>query len=472
MHITQIAENIFECKDETTTVPVRVFATESIFKTIQADLSLIQAFHVAQLPGIVGASLLMPDAHQGYGFAIGGVAAFDEQKGIISPGGIGFDINCGVRLMATNLTKEELLKKLPDVLDEILKNVPVGKGEESAEFRFTHDELDEVMEKGLLWAKEKGYASEDDLERCESNGRLDAKIFCVSPKAKKRGKNHLGTLGAGNHFIELQVVDEIFDDKIAKAFRLQKDKIVVMIHSGSRGLGHQTCSEYIRKMEDEGHMPDLVDKDLMCAPIQSKVAQDYLGAMNACANFAWVNRFMMAKGVERALQNMYPEKKLAFESIYDVAHNICKKETHIVNGKEQVVYVHRKGATRAFPKEHPENVGVYKQTGHPVLIPGSMGTPSFVLVGTQKAMELTFGSTAHGSGRVMGRKVASESIDGVKVADELKNKGIFVRSPQIEKISDEAPQVYKDSEEVVSVSETTGIGKKVAKLLPLGVIKG
>jgi tRNA-splicing ligase RtcB (3'-phosphate/5'-hydroxy nucleic acid ligase) len=470
MTLREISPNLYEYTTDKTPVPVRIFATQAILEQMQQDATLQQAVHVSQLPGIVGASLLMPDAHQGYGFSIGGVAAFDEKNGIISPGGIGFDINCGVRLMATHLSLDQIKPILSQLLDEILHQVPVGKGEESVEFRFTHDELDQVMANGLQWAKDKGYATDDDIERCESNGKLPADVKCISPKARKRGKNHLGTLGAGNHFIEFQLVDEIYDTEVAENFRLKKGDVVVMIHSGSRGLGHQTCSEYIRQMEDEQHITNLADKDLMCAPINSKVAQNYLAAMNACANFAWVNRFMMAKGVEKALQKFFPNIKL--ESIYDVAHNICKKETHLINGVAQSVYVHRKGATRAFPPYHPENVGVYQQTGHPVLIPGSMGTPSFVLVGTQKAMELTFGSTAHGSGRTMSRKHAFDTIDGLAVAKSLAERGIIVRSPQIEKISDEAPQVYKDSQEVVSVSETTGIGKIIAKLQPLGVIKG
>ncbi|MFT4312452.1 MAG: RtcB family protein [Candidatus Woesearchaeota archaeon] len=467
----QIQKNTYSIEKESgMQVPVQVYANEHILPTIQTALT--QAKNVASLPGIQTPCVLLQDAHQGYGFPIGCVGAFDAKTGIVSPGGIGFDINCGVRLIATTLTKEQVLPKMQEILESIYQKVPVGQGGKGF-FRLSLQELDEVLEQGLFWAHKKGYASQDDLERCENSGKLPASASAVPLKAKQRGMHQLATLGAGNHFIELQVVEDIFDKEIAKTFGItQPNQIVVMIHSGSRGIGHQTCAHYLREMEKA--YPDIVqtlqEKDLIYAPLSDTLAQDYLQAMNACANFAWVNRFLMGYQVKQVLKSFFPDCHI--QSVYDVAHNIAKFETHTVLNETKTVLVHRKGATRAFPAHHQDLPDCYKQTGHPVLIPGSMGTPSFVLVGTQKAMEQTFGSTAHGAGRIMSRVKAFKEFDGLTISKQLEEKGIFIKSPNNAKIADESPGAYKDSLQVIDVSVQANIAKKIVQLCPFGVIKG
>jgi len=474
--IEQISDCTYRIAATKSSVPVHIYATPNILAKLKTDKSLQQAMNMAKLPGIVGQSIVMPDAHQGYGFPIGGVAAFPFKDGIISPGGIGFDINCGIRCEATNLTESQVKEKLPQLLDAIFAKIPVGQGGESPLHRLSHAELDIVLTKGLQWAKEKGYATQDDLERCEAGGCVaGADPLKVSPTGKARGKNQLGTLGGGNHFIEIQVVDEIYDLEVAKTFRITGvGQVLVMVHSGSRGVGHQTCSEYLRKMEDE--FPQIADslpeRDLLYAPLSSQIAKDYFAAMCACANFAWTNRFLMARSAREALVEVFGST-VEVKPIYDVAHNIAKRETHVVDGVEMDLLVHRKGATRAFAAGHDELPAVYKSTGHPVLIPGSMGTSSFILVGTEKGMATTFGSTAHGSGRIMSRVQAMKDFDGEKVAaDLLSQQGIIVKAPKLSAIADEAPGVYKDSFEVVDANERAGISRKIVRLRPLGVIKG
>ena len=450
-----------------------IYASDKLFESIKKDNTLKQIRNVATLPGIQKKAIAMSDAHQGYGFPIGGVAAFDLETGIITPGGIGFDINCGVRLLSSNLSKEQVQEKIKELIDLIYERVPVGVGSESR-IRLSHEEVDKVLEQGIDWAIAQGIGNKEDKDNCESYGRMQgADASKVSPRAKKRGKNQLGTLGAGNHFLEIQLVDEIYDKEIAEKFGInKKDQVMVMIHCGSRGLGHQVCSDYIRKMEDS--LPEIVktlpEKDLIYAPISSQIAKDYFAAMAAAANFAWTNRHIIAHNIKKSFQRIFPASEL--KTVYDVAHNIAKREVHNVDGVNKELIVHRKGATRAFPANHPENPKHYLETGHPVLIPGSMGTASYVLVGTEKGMQETFGSTAHGAGRIMSRSAAKRTIKGIEVKAELNKKGIEVKNPNPHGLADEAPQVYKDIDEVIKVIEGVGICKRIARLIPIGVIKG
>lgn len=461
---------ILEKKDNMN-VPVRIFLNDALFEKVEND-AINQVKNVASLPGILGNAIAMSDMHIGYGFPIGGVAAFDEKKGCITPGGIGFDINCGVRLLASNLNYKEIKPKIKDLVNEIFTKVPSGVGKGS-DINLTDKELIEVLNLGASWAVQKGYGTKDDLKNCESNGCLkDSNPLNVSQKARARGRKQLGTLGAGNHFIEIQIVDKIYDENIANIFGLKKDQVVVMIHSGSRGLGHQVCSDYLRKMEDT--YPEMIsslpEKDLAYAPIESKLAKDYFSAMCAAANFAWCNRHIMGQKVREAFTNLFPDSKL--KTVYDVAHNIAKLEEHEIDGEKKKVYVHRKGATRAFPAGHPELPPEYEETGQPVLIPGSMGTASYVLVGTKEAMKLSFGSSAHGAGRVMSRSAAKKQFNADEIKKELEEKNIFVKSASFNGVSEEAPLVYKDIDEVIETVISAGLANKVVKLKPFGVIKG
>ena len=455
-------------------VPVKVFASQPLMDKMLEDRCLQQGINVACMPGIKGYSIMMPDAHQGYGFSIGGVAAFSCKDGCISPGGIGFDINCGVRLVATNLTQEDVAPKMKELLDALYKSVPSGVGVES-DRRLTDEEMDNVLSGGAKYlVEELGIGDAEDLLYCEANGHLeDADPAMVPRRAKSRGRRQLGTLGAGNHFFEIQIVDEIFDEATAKAFGITgKGQIVFMIHCGSRGLGHQVASDYLRKMEDE--YPDLIEslpeKDLIYAPLDSQIAKDYYKAMCAAANFAWANRHTIANAAKDTFREFFPDIK--FKMVYDVSHNIAKKEEHIIDGQKQCVMVHRKGATRAFGPHHPELPPAYQETGQPVLIPGSMGTGSYVLVGTQESMNASFGSTAHGAGRVMSRFKAKKTFDGFKVKEELEKNNIFLKAGSVKGVADEAPGVYKDVDEVVKVSHAAAIGNLVVKVKPFGVIKG
>lgn len=468
----KVAENIWEIpKEGKMHVPGKIFASDVLMESIQRDGKTIQQVkNVAQLKGIIGESIAMSDAHQGYGFPIGGVAAFDLKEGIISPGGVGYDINCGVRLLATSLQKEEFMKQRAQVLDAIGKQIPTGTGKGSA-FSVNDKELDTVLEKGVNWAVEEGYATRDDLLKIEDNGCIEgADARMVSEKAKARGRGQLGSLGSGNHFLEIQVVEQIFDAEKAKHLGLQKGQIVIMIHSGSRGLGHQVASDYIMKMEKEYGSKDLPDRELICAPIESKLGKEYRAAMAAAANFAFVNRQLMAHQVRKTLESIF--QKIRVETVYDIAHNIAKFEEHVVDGKKMIVCVHRKGATRSFGPGRKEIPAAYRKIGCPIFIPGSMGTYSFVLVGTKRAEELSFGSTAHGAGRVLSRSYAIKNITPEQVQQELKEHDVSIKAGSKKGMVEEAPKAYKDVNEVVRVSHELGIGLMVARLKPLAVVKG
>ena len=453
-------------------VPLIIFASEKLISSIKEDGALEQGINVAKLPGIVKHSIMMSDAHKGYGFSIGGVAAFDVEQGIITPGGIGFDINCGVRLLKTNLTREDVEPKIHELLDRLFEYVPSGVGKDS-NLKLSHDELDKVIHEGARWAVRKGFGNEEDLEFAEEHGSMPgAKPGLISPRAKKRGKAQLGTLGAGNHFLEVQIVDQIFNERIAEAFGLKQGQVVIMIHCGSRGLGHQVCSDYLRKMEDEfpGVIENLPEKDLIYAPFKSKLGQDYYSAMIGAANFAWANRHIIGHYVRKAFTEMFVGAEV--RTLYDVAHNIAKLEKHTVEGIDRELIVHRKGATRAFGPGREEIPKAYREIGQPILLPGSMGTSSYVLVGTEEGMQLSFGSTAHGAGRAMSRIKALKAFNADKVRQELQKNKIYVKSASKKGIAEEAPLAYKDVDEVVRVSNEAGIGKLVVKLKPLGVIKG
>lgn len=455
-------------------VPLKIFASEKLLQKMLEDKCIEQGMNSATLPGIKGYSIMMPDAHQGYGFSIGGVAALDPEKGCISPGGIGFDINCGVRLLASNLEKEEVYEKINELLDSLFKNIPPGVGGKSL-FKLSHDELDEVLNRGPEYMVGKGIGIKEDLDNCESNGKMaDADPSKVTRKAKDRGKGQLGTLGSGNHFLEVQYVNKIFNKETAKTFGITHEgQVVILIHSGSRGLGHQTCSDYIRKMEE--NFPEiknsLPDKNLIYAPASSQLAKDYYKAMCAAANFAWTNRHVIGHQTRKSFKEVFGEKA-DLKTVYDVAHNIAKLEEHDINGEKAMVWVHRKGATRAFPPGNKELPSKYQETGQPIFIPGSMGTSSYVLVGTEKAMLESFGSTAHGAGRLMSRKKANENWKGQELRKDLEKEKIYIKAASWKGVSEEAPGAYKDVDEVVKVSDKAGIGKLVAQLKPIGVTKG
>ncbi len=449
-----------------------VYATYKMLQAISGDLSLTQTANVATLDGIVGPSLALPDIHQGYGFPIGGVAAFDLEKGIVSPGGVGFDINCGVRLLTTGLETEEVKPKLKEIIDKLFFAIPSGVGSKG-QIRISMEELDEVLKKGVLWALEKGYAKEEDLEHIESKGCLkEADASKVSFHAKKRGMPQLGSLGSGNHFLEIQNVEQIFDKEIANRLGIKENQIVIMIHTGSRGLGHQVATDYISVMRAAMRKYNIrvPDIQLACAPINSKEGQDYIKAMSAAANYAWCNRQLITHWAREVFKEIFPEAQLKL--VYDVAHNIAKFETHHFKGKEIKVLVHRKGATRAFPPGHPEIPSDYKEIGQPVLIPGDMGRASYILVGTSKAMEEVWGSTCHGSGRAMSRAAAKRQTTFEKASAWLKEHGIIVKCASETGITEEMPEAYKNVDEVVEVVAGAQIAKKIARMRPLGVVKG
>ena len=476
MDVNKLNEYSYEIpKTGKMNVPVKIFASEPLLEKMRKDNSLQQGANVACLPGIYGKSVMLPDAHQGYGFSIGGVAAIDVEKGCISPGGIGFDINCGVRLLTTGLTRAEVEPRIHELLDVLFKKVPSGVGGQ-ARLKLDDSQVDEVLRKGAAWCVSQGYGNEDDLEHCEENGSLNdlADPRKVSPRAKARGRKQLGTLGAGNHFLEVQTVEEVFDENTAKAFGFtRKDQVVVMIHCGSRGLGHQVCSDYLRRMEDSFPevMAELPEKDLIYAPAKSQLASDYFAAMCSAANFAWANRHMIGHWVREGLQEVFGSDTRV-RTMYDVAHNIAKLEEHVIDGEKRRVWVHRKGATRAFPPGHPDVPEAYREVGQPIIIPGSMGTSSYVLVGTEKAMAESFGSTAHGAGRLMSRKQANRSWRGEDIRKELEDRKIYIKAASWRGVSEEAPKAYKDVDEVVKVSHDAGIGNLVVKVVPLGVVKG
>lgn len=463
-------------KDSMMKVPAIIFSTEHMLEKIKEDDTLRQLRNMACLKGIVKHAIAMPDAHRGYGFCIGGVAAFDMEEGIISPGGVGYDINCGVRLVRTNLTEDDVKAKKKEILNEIFSNVPAGVGKKGIT-KLSEETLKEISEKGARWAVEQGYGTLEDLETTEENGCLPGADFsCVSKNAKQRGMPQLGTLGSGNHFLEMQKVDEIYDEEIAKAFGIEKTgQIMVMIHCGSRGFGHQIASDYIKEMEDKYGHKDLPDRELINAPINSELGKKYYKAMACAVNYAFANRQMILHWTRESFKKVFgsdEEKDLGMELIYDVCHNIAKFEDHTVDGKTVKLCVHRKGATRSFGPGRVEIPVKYRKIGQPVIIPGSMGTYSYLLVGTSKAEDLTFGSTAHGAGRVSSRSEALRNFRGEQVVNDLRKKDIEVKGVSWKGIAEEAPEVYKDIDEVVKVSHEAGIGKMVARLKPLAVMKG
>lgn len=457
-------------------VPVRIFATRQLLEEIQDDKSLEQAANAATLPGLVGQVVVMPDVHQGYGFPIGGVAATRLPDGIISPGAIGYDINCGVRLLGSSNKFEEVEPYLSELASALNYYCPSGVGTKG-HVRVTHQELDQVCREGSRWALKQGYASEADLRRTEEDGCLEgADPTQISARAKERGRAQIGTLGAGNHFIEVDVVDQIFHPEAAEAMGLQKGCLVVMIHCGSRGFGHQICTDYVKDFQSAVkrygiHLPD---RELVCAPLDSPEGQAYLGAMRAAANYAFANRQVLAyfarKAFEEALAGKV--KNWHLHQVYDIAHNMGKIEVHMVEGKPIKVCVHRKGATRAFGPGFEGLPEEYRSIGQPVLVPGSMGTASWVLVGTEVSMQRSFGSTCHGAGRMMSRSKAKKTVRGEALRQELEARGIHVRAGSMAGLAEEAPQAYKDVDEVVETVDKAGIARKVARLRPVAVIKG
>jgi len=458
-------------------VPARVYADESLLALLSEEQALEQAANVAMLPGIVWRSLAMPDIHWGYGFPIGGVAAMRVEDGVVSPGGVGFDINCGTRILLTNLTRDDTAGRMKELVDQLFRDVPAGLGGKGP-LTLTRPELDDVMVKGSSWMIEHGYGWPDDLEVTESGGRLaGANPDAVSERARKRGMPQLGTLGSGNHFLEVQVLDEVFDRRAADCFGLgDPGQVLVFFHCGSRGFGHQVCQDYLDVMESasERYGIHLPDKQLACAPINSEEGRAYLGAMNAAANFAWANRQYITYWVRRSFAKVFGRsaEEMGMRLVYDVAHNIAKIERHVFEGKEIEVCVHRKGATRAFPAGHPEIPARYRDVGQPVLIPGDMGRYSYVCVGEQLAMQETWGSTCHGAGRIRSRHEAVRMLKGVNIAERLAQQGILVRAHNKAALAEEASEAYKDVASVVDVLEKAGIARRVARMRPLAVIKG
>lgn len=473
--LKKITENEWEIeKDfvEGMNVPGRIFLSEKLGETLEEG-ALKQLANVATLPGIVGCSLGMPDIHWGYGFPIGGVAAFDAEEGIISPGGVGFDINCGVRLISTPLRKEDFsgTKRL---INTLFSTVPTGVGNVAPK-KFTDSELEDIMLEGASWAVKEGYGIPDDIPSCEENGMMkEADTDFVSTKARQRGRPQCGTLGSGNHFLELQYAAEIMDDEAARKFGIEEGQVCFMIHCGSRGLGHQVCTDHLKDIENATKKYDIniPDRQLACAPLNSPEGEAYFGAMAASANYAWANRQMITHMVREVFERDFGVDYNEMKLIYDVTHNVAKFETHVVGGKKMKVCVHRKGATRAFGPGSPGIPDELSKTGQPVIIPGSMGTSSYLLRGTQTAMEKTFGSTCHGAGRTASRSSAKKSHSGSDIRQELMRQGIYVRATSNKVIAEEAPEAYKSSSDVVDIVHNAGISMKVARLEPMGVIKG
>jgi len=452
---------------------VIVYANERLIDQIRKDLSLQQAVNVATLPGIVGPSLAMPDIHQGYGFPIGGVAATDWKEGVVSPGGVGFDINCGVRLVRTSLSADDVRPRLRELINQLFRDVPCGTGGEGP-IRISKQQLDQVLVKGAQWVVENGYGEPRDTEFTEERGCLaGADPEQVSDRAAERGRPQLGTLGSGNHFLEVQRVEKVFDAEAARAMGLEENGVVVLIHCGSRGLGHQVCTDYLAQMGAamKHYQITLPDRQLACVPTQSPEGQAYLAAMRAAANFAWANRQTILHFVRGSFQRIFGSET-RIDMIYDVCHNIAKRERHRIDGETHDVLVHRKGATRAFPPGHPDLPAAYKHIGQPVLVPGSMGTASWVLVGAEGAMRETFGSVCHGAGRLLSRTAARKGRDAREVQRKLEEQGILVRSETRDGILEEIPDAYKDVDEVIEVVHQAGLARKVARLRPMGVIKG
>jgi tRNA-splicing ligase RtcB len=473
MELKKINDYIWEIpKTGEMKVPAVIYASSKLLESVRHDQTLQQARNVACLRGIQRTAYVMPDAHQGYGFPIGGVAAFDMDEGIISPGGVGYDINCGVRLLKTNYSEGDIQEKRKQLLAEIFKEVPAGVGKGGIT-RLSRNVLFEVCLKGAEWAIENGYGTKEDLLRTEENGRMKgADTGHLSSRAVERGIPQLGTLGAGNHFLEIQKVMQIYDSQVAGAFGIHSQgQILVMIHCGSRGLGHQVASDYIHLMENKFGTRGLPDRELIHAPLRSPMGQEYYKSMSAAVNYAFANRQMIAHWVREVFAKVMGSSQ-GMDQVYDVCHNVAKIEKHKINGQLKEVCIHRKGATRSFGPGRAEIPEVYRSVGQPVIIPGSMGTASYILVGTEEAEQLSFASTAHGAGRVMSRHEALRRFRGEKIKQELESKGIELQSTNWKGVAEEAAGAYKDVDEVVEVSHKVGIGRLVAKVVPVGVMKG
>ncbi len=462
-------------------VPVTIYANDSLIAKMQTDRTLGQAVNVSFLPGVKKHVIVLPDGHEGYGFPIGGVAATDFEKGVISPGGVGYDINCGVRLLRTNLTEKEVRPKLRELAKELFRAVPSGLGASGA-LNLTNAELDRVLSEGVRWAVDNGYGVSRDLEFCEENGNMKhSDSSKVSGEAKKRGAKSLGTLGSGNHFIEVESVNQIVDPDAAKIFGIEKtNQVCVLMHTGSRGLGHQVCSDYLRIVEANASAfkIDLPDRELACAPAGSREAENYRLAMGAALNYAWSNRQVITQNVRKAFERVFhmSASDLEMTLVYDVAHNICKVAEHLVDfdnpKKKEKVFVHRKWATRAFPKGNDAVTMAYRNVGQPVLIPGSMGTASWVLLGQAKSLDVSFGSTAHGAGRMMSRGAAIRAYPYEEIKHDLESRGILLEAASKKGAVEEAPGAYKDVDAVAEVSHRVGIATKVVRLTPMAVVKG
>jgi tRNA-splicing ligase RtcB len=457
-------------------VPVRLFATQKMLEEIMDDKSLEQAVNSATLPGLVGHVVVMPDMHQGYGFPIGGVAATRYPDGVISPGGIGYDINCGVRLLASQIPCDQAEPFLDSLASALNHYCPSGVGEEGA-LKVSEAELDQVCREGSRWALKRGFATEDDLRRTEEGGRLEgADPTKVSKRAKERGRPQLGSLGAGNHFIEVDLIDQVFDPEAAQVMGLIEGNLVAQVHCGSRGFGHQVCSDYVDDFQAavRRYQIELPDRELVCAPLNSPEGTNYLAAMCCAANYAFANRQILAHSIRRAFEEIFAGKVKHWDlrQVYDIAHNMGKIETHLIDGKQVKVCVHRKGATRAFGPGSPELPEEYQEIGQPVLVPGSMGTSSWVLVGTQASMLKSFGSSCHGAGRMMSRHEAKRQVRGETLKKELEAQGIQIRAGSLSGLAEEAPKAYKDVDSVVQTVSGAGIARKVARLVPVAVIKG
>ena len=457
-------------------VPVRIYATEQLLAKMRRDRTLQQACNVAAIPGILGHGVVLPDGHEGYGFPVGGVAAMDAEEGMISPGGVGYDINCGVRLLRSEIGEAQLRARLKDLVSELFGSIPSGVGSKGT-IRLSRADLDEVLVRGVGWAVDHGYGSLRDAESCEEAGCISgADPDYVSDRARKRGSPQLGSLGSGNHFLEVQKVDRIYDEEAAGLMGIKEGAVTVLIHCGSRGFGHQVCTDYLRISERalDRYGIALPDRELACVPNTSEEGESYRKAMFAALNFAWSNRQMITHWTRKAFERVFErsESDLGMDMVYDVAHNIAKVETHDIGGRRRRVVVHRKGATRAFPANMEEVSARYRRVGQPVLIPGSMGTASWILLGQPGSMGLSFGSTAHGAGRTMSRSRARRDYTASEVSRSLSERGILVKASSGRGIVEEAPQAYKDVDAVVEVSHRLGIATKVARLVPVGVIKG
>lgn len=457
-------------------VPARIYASRKLLNQALTDKSVEQLINATTLPGIVGYAIAMPDVHQGYGFPVGGVAATRLPDGVISPGAIGYDINCGVRLLASDLTVDQIEPYLNDLATALYRNCPSGVGE-SGRYRLSDNELNDILARGAHWCLDNDLATAEDLLRTEEGGRLaGADPTYVSHHARERGRNQLGTLGSGNHFLEVDRVANVLDEEAAEVFGLRANQVVVLIHCGSRGLGHQVCTDHVREFQKslKTYQIELPDRELVCAPLNSPEGKAYSAAMQASANFAFANRQAIAMQVRESFEEVLAKSGLPvhLRQVYDVAHNIGKIETHTIKGREMQVCVHRKGATRAFPPHHQEIPPEYRSVGQPVLVPGSMGTASYVLAGTTGAMSQTFGSTCHGAGRMMSRTAAKKQVRGETLKQELNQQGIRIRAGSMAGLAEEAPLAYKQVEEVIAVVEGAGIARAVARLEPLAVIKG